>query len=227
MPTPRTFAIGDIHGCLAALETVLAAIRPAPNDTIITLGDYVDRGPDCRGAIERLLDLGQKCRLIALLGNHDDMMLKVYDGRDDLYVDWLMFGGDATLRSYQTTRPADLPPAHIEFLRGCPLFYESERHFYVHGNYQADLPLSAQPAKTVLWDSIKTRAPGAHVSGKTAIIGHASQKNGEILDLGYLKCIDTWCYGEGWLTALDVESGKVWQADKKGMMRGEGIGDRG
>jgi serine/threonine protein phosphatase 1 len=219
LATSRTFAIGDIHGCLAALDTLLAAIRPLPDDTIITLGDYVDRGPDCRGTIQRLIDLGGQCRLIPLLGNHDDMMLKVYDGRNDLYVDWLLFGGNATLTSYDADQPEDVPPAHIEFLRCCRLFHESEEFFYLHGNYLADVPLSDQPSDTLLWDSVKARRPGPHSSGKTAIVGHASQKSGEVLDLGYLKCIDTWCYGGGWLTALQVESGQTWQADKAGRMR--------
>jgi serine/threonine protein phosphatase 1 len=219
LPPSRTIAIGDIHGCLAALEALLAAIRPQPEDTIVTLGDYVDRGPDCRGTIQRLIDLARQCRLIPLRGNHDDMLLQVYDGRSAWYVDWLLFGGDATLRSYDTERPESIPVEHIEFLRGSHLFHESDSHFYVHGNYLADVPLSSQPPDTILWDSVKLRRPGQHRSGKLAIIGHASQKNGAILDLGYLKCIDTWCYGDGWLTALEVESGRLWQANKAGMMR--------
>ena len=79
--------------------------------------------------------------------------------------------------------------------------------------------LDAQPVETLLWESLKVRQPGPHCSGKTAIVGHTSQKSGEILDLGHLKCIDTWCYGDGWLTALDVETGRVWQANKKGRIR--------
>ena len=220
---PRTIAIGDIHGCLAALEALLAAVRPRPKDTIVTLGDYVDRGPDSRGVIERLLRLRQECRLIPLLGNHDEMLLKLYDGQTELYVDWLLFGGNATLGSYGSMKPEDVPPAHIDFLRGCRLFYETQRQFFVHGNYLAELSLDAQPAETLLWDSLKIRRPGPHCSGKTAIIGHASQRSGEILDLGYAKCIDTWCYGEGWLTALEVDNGQVWQVNK----RGEGREERG
>ena len=115
MATSRTIAVGDIHGCLAALETLLAAIRPQPEDTIVTLGDYIDRGPDCRGTVQRLIDLGRQCRLIPLLGNHDDMMLKVHDGRDDLYVDWLLFGGNATLVSYDTNRPEEILPRTSSF----------------------------------------------------------------------------------------------------------------
>jgi serine/threonine protein phosphatase 1 len=219
LPAPRTIAIGDIHGCLAAFEALLGAIRPQPDDTIVTLGDYVDRGSDCRGTIERLLTLGRQCRLIPLLGNHEEMMLAVYDGHHELYVEWLMFGGSATIESYGVEQPEDIPPTHIEFLRGCRLIHETPRHFFLHGNYQADLPLSKQSREMVIWDAVKKRRPGPHCSGKTAIVGHSSQKCGEILDLGYLKCIDTWCYGDGWLTALDVDSGQAWQADKNGKMR--------
>ncbi|MBU4272751.1 MAG: serine/threonine protein phosphatase [Planctomycetes bacterium] len=217
----RTIAIGDIHGCLPALDTLLAAIRPRPDDTIVTLGDYVDRGPRSREVIERLMELRHQCRLVPLLGNHEEMMLQVIDGQSQLYVDWLLFGGEATLQSYGTVRPEDVPPSHVDFLRNCRLFHESERYFYVHGGYLADRPLDDQPREVLLWDSIKKRFPGPHCSGKTAIVGHASQHNGEIRDLGYLKCIDTWCYGDGWLTAMDVDGGQVWQADKNGRKRGE------
>ena len=220
MPSPpRLLAIGDIHGCLPALETVLAAVQPQPEDTVVPLGDYVDRGPQTRQVIERLLALRQQCKLVPLLGNHEQMLLLVHDGRRDLYVDWLLFGGNATMESYDTIEIADLPAAHIEFLRGCRLFHETERHFFVHGNYLADLPLDRQSTDTLLWDSLKKRQPGPHCSGKTAIVGHASQKSGSILDLGYAKCIDTWCYGDGWLTAYDVNSGQFWQANKAGTPR--------
>jgi len=50
-------------------------------------------------------------------------------------------------------------------------------------------------------------------------VGHTSQKSGEILDLGHVVCIDTFCHGGGWLTAMDVMSGDVWQADRHGQMR--------
>lgn len=219
MTAPRTIAIGDVHGCLPALETLLGAIRPQSDDTLIFLGDYIDRGPDSRGVIDRLIALQQECRLIPLLGNHDAMLLEIYDGQAQLYVDWLLFGGNATLESYETMRVARIPSNHIEFLRGCPLYYEMDRYFFLHGNYQAELSLAAQPRDTILWESLKLRLPGPHQSGKTAIVGHSSQKSGEILDLGYLKCIDTRCYDQGWLTALDVETGRVWQADKQGAPR--------
>ena len=108
----------------------------------------------------------------------------------------------------------------FEFLRACPSYYESQQHIFVHGSYVAQLPLAEQPVDVLHWDSLKFGDPGPHCSGKTAIVGHTAQRNGEILDLGHLKCIDTCCYGKGWLTALDVDSDQVWQADKQGRRRG-------
>ena len=84
----RTIAIGDIHGCSTALAALLQAIDPQPDDTIITLGDYVDRGIDSKGVLDQLIALADRCRLVPLLGNHDEMMLHARDGRGDFQF-WL------------------------------------------------------------------------------------------------------------------------------------------
>ena len=113
----RTIALGDIHGCLAALGTLLEIVGPRPDDTIVTLGDYVDRGPDSRGVIDKLLDLRSQCRLIPLMGNHDEMFLDICTGRKELFDQWLLFGGDATVASYDGRVPEGVPEDHLEFLR--------------------------------------------------------------------------------------------------------------
>src|SRR5262245_37847694 len=71
----RTIAIGDVHGCSTALAALLDAIGPVESDTVVTLGDYIDRGPDSKGVIEQLIALEQRCRLVPLLGNHEEMIL--------------------------------------------------------------------------------------------------------------------------------------------------------
>jgi serine/threonine protein phosphatase 1 len=215
----RLIAIGDIHGCLAALRTILDAIAPGSDDTIVTLGDYIDRGPDSRGTIESLMHLQSSCRLVPLLGNHDVMLIDILNGQPDLLADWLQFGGSATLMSYGTSKPEKIPQDHIDFLENCPLYYETEKHIFLHGTYDPALPLDRQTLQTLLWAKIRPTPPGPHCSGKTAIVGHTAQRTGEILDLGHLMCIDTCCYGEGYLTALDLQSGQIWQADKTGKMR--------
>lgn len=216
---PRTIAIGDIHGCSAALEALLDAVRPRRDDTIVTLGDYINRGPDSRGVLNRLIGLAGQCRVVPILGNHDQMLLDVRSGTHPL--SWLVdMGGTTTLDSYGPGRDLGLiPDDHFAFLANCLDYFETDTHIFVHANYFPDSPMSDQPVSMLRWESLRDMAPGPHESGKTVIAGHTSQKNGEILDLGHLKCIDTFCYGGGWLTALDDRTQDVWQVDRAGNMR--------
>ena len=125
MTIARTIAIGDIHGCSAALHAFLDSLRPRPEDTIITLGDYINRGPDTRGVLDRLIDLGRRCRLVPLLGNHEQMLLEARSGLHP--TTWLGMGGLATLASYGPARDLSLiPQAHFEFLDGCLDFHETD-----------------------------------------------------------------------------------------------------
>jgi len=214
----RLIAVGDIHGCIEALEALLEALDPRADDTLVFLGDYVDRGSASRRVIDRLIELTRHCRVVALLGNHDEMFLDICEGGLHLLDDWLDFGGRATVSSYGRV-PDDVPDEHLDFLRDCRLYYETDQHFFVHGNYMEEIPLDGQLREVLLWESLRQRQPGPHLSGKTAILGHTAQKTGEVLDLGYLKCIDTYCYGDGWLTALEVDTGHIRQADRQGRLR--------
>jgi serine/threonine protein phosphatase 1 len=215
----RTIAIGDIHGCLEPFERLLAALKLGADDTFIVLGDVVDRGPESRGVIERLLLLRNECRLVCLLGNHEEMMLDTVD--DEMFLqDWLMHGGSETLDSYgKGWTPDRLPVEHLEFLRTWGDYYETPAHFFAHGNYLASKPLNQQPWHEMRWESLRNFLPKMHCSGKTAILGHTSNKQGEIVNLGYLVCIDTYAHGGGWLTALEPVTKKVWQANQSGEYR--------
>ncbi len=215
----RLIAIGDIHGYAAALGALLEVIAPDADDTVVTLGDYVDRGPDTPRVLEMLIALADRCRLVPILGNHDEMLLDIRDGLPG-FDEWLAYGGRETLAAYDCTHPEELPPAHLAFLaERCVPYHETGRYFFVHANYVAELPLDQQDRYHLRWESLRHRQPGPHVSGKTAIVGHTAQRNGQILDLGYLRCIDTCCYCGLWLTAMEVRSGRVWQADPAGRLR--------
>lgn len=215
----RTIAIGDIHGCSAALASLLEAIGPRPDDTIVALGDYVNRGPDGRGVIEQLIELERRCRLVPILGNHDQMLLEARAGKYP--IEWLLdMGGAATLDSYGPGRdPGLVPDEHCAFLRRCLDFHETDAHIFTHANYLSDVPMAEQSVAMLRWESLRDSVPGPHRSGKTVIVGHTSQKTGEVLDLDYLKCIDTYCHGGGWLTALDVSTEEIWQVDRAGEIR--------
>jgi serine/threonine protein phosphatase 1 len=215
----RVIAIGDVHGCAAALRALVEAIEPSPSDTLIPLGDCIDRGPDSRGVIEELLQLRNRCRLVPLLGNHEEMMLNVIDGRPQPD-DWYEFGGAATLASYGPRRSLDeLVPEHVDYIRSWADCFQTDTHFFIHGGYEPERPLSEQHWPLLRWHTLRDHVPGPHISGKTAVVGHTSLKDGEVLDLGHLICIDTYCWGGGWLTALDAGTGRVWQADREGRLR--------
>lgn len=215
----RTIVIGDTHGCSLALSALLSTIQPQPSDKIVALGDYIDRGPDSRGVIEQFLELALRCRLIPILGNHDRMLLSLLGGKRYMFNNWMAFGGAETLHSFGVMAPERIPDGHLSFLRSCQPSHETPTHLFVHANYLPAVPLEEQPHYVLRWESLKVRTPGPHFSGKQAIVGHSAQRSGEILDLGHLKCIDTHCYGGGWLTALDVETGEVLQADRDGRLR--------
>ena len=215
----RTIAIGDIHGCSIALAALIDAIDLRPDDTLVTLGDYVDKGVDSKGVLELLLKLETRCQLISLIGNHDAVMLGAIDYQLSIE-QWKAFGGSATLQSYGTSESLkDIPVGHVKFLRRCRLWHETLTHIFVHAAYDPERSLDQQNDATLLWQGIRDDVPGPHVSGKTAIVGHTSQKSGEIFDVGHLVCIDTNCWKGGWLTAMDVDSRRVWQANERGWLR--------
>lgn len=214
---PRIIAIGDIHGCSVALSALIKVLAVKPNDTIVTLGDYVDRGPDSKGVLNQLIELGQYCRHVPILGNHDQMMLDArYDPGQREY--WLRCGGRIALDSYCDGGTLDDVPAdHFRFLEQCAAYFETDTHFFVHANYDASVPLDCQSEHELRWLSLREFIPPAHESGKIAVVGHTPQP--DVLDLGYLIGIDTGCWKEGWLTALDVHTCQNWQVDKYGVLR--------
>jgi len=214
----RTIAIGDMHGCATALIRLLDEIKPTPEDTIIGIGDYVDRGMESARVIDTLIELVSQCRFIPLIGNHEIMMYKALQGNRRDFEFWYQHGGNATLASYGGDIQS-IPQHHLTFLSHCLRFYETDTHFFLHANYDPDTPLPDQPDEILFWRHVGPYPPGLHMSGKIGVVGHTPQTEGEILDLGHLKVIDTFCYGDQWLTALDVDSGMIWQANNVGKLR--------
>jgi serine/threonine protein phosphatase 1 len=140
---------------------------------------------------------------------------------------WICCDGDKTLASYSVSGDelnlADVPDTHWHFLeKVCVKWYETDTHFFVHANADPDLPLSQQPDYVLLWERFDNPVP--HFSGKIMVCGHSSQKSGLPLNRGHAICIDTWVYGKGWLTCLDVMSGRIWQANQAGEQRRGWIG---
>ncbi|MCA9234696.1 MAG: serine/threonine protein phosphatase [Planctomycetales bacterium] len=212
----RTIAIGDIHGCATALAAMLEMFRPQAADTVVTLGDVIDRGPDSRGVVQQLLRLREQCRVVCILGNHEQMLLDAVEGLMPVQ-EWLHHGGAQALDSYgRGSGINSIDDEHVAFFRTWVDVFETPGEFFVHGNYWATRPLDRQPWRDLRWQSLHWHTPEPHRSGKTAVLGHTSNKQGRIVNLGHLVCIDTYCCGGGWLTALEPATGRVWQTQETG-----------
>ena len=198
----RIFAIGDVHGNSEALERLLAQIRLRPSDTLVMLGDVINRGNDSRGVIKQLMAVDEYCNLICVLGNHEEVLR-----RPEAIEQFLSMGGDSTLESYgDLSSPQQIPRQHIEFICGFVPFFETPDFIFVHANYCWYMPMEEQPASLLRWTSIEAEPPKAHVSGKVVICGHSP---GLVRDSGHCICIDTGCGFGGILSGLDLYSHKL------------------
>lgn len=217
----RTLAIGDIHGTSAALDALLAAVAPTPDDLLVFLGDYVDRGPDSRGVIDRLLALRRTHRVVCLRGNHEVMMMEARRAPGELR-NWLSVGGVQTMSSYADSgwraTFSSVPAAHWEFLEeGLYDYFETETHVFVHANLDPSTPLAEQSDLFLFWEFLS--APVRHLSGKVMVCGHSTQRDGTPKAWPTTICLDTAAYAGGWLTCLDVGTQSYWQANTAGETR--------
>jgi serine/threonine protein phosphatase 1 len=217
----RTLAIGDVHGCLTALQTLLRLVAPVDGDHVIALGDYVDRGPDSKGVLDCLIELYDVGMLVPLCGNHDEMMLEARDGGDRRL--WLSCGGRETLASYghelyEKTYDR-VPERHWRFLeRECRDWFETDTHLFVHGSIDPELPMKDQEVWSLRWQKLSGQI--RHRSGKTLVCGHTRQRDGLPLVYDRTVCIDTGAYDdEGWLTCVDVGTRRYYQANERGETR--------
>jgi serine/threonine protein phosphatase 1 len=166
--------VGDVHGRLDRLDRVLRQI-PAER-TLVFLGDYIDRGPDSRGVVRRLMRLEQQRACVVLCGNHEEMML---DALDDAFVtDWLANGGDATLRSYGVSTPRqlaeELSREELTWFHGLREHWETEEFVFVHAGIMPDGP-EATDRETKLWERIAPDEPFGY--SKPVICGHTPYRS--------------------------------------------------
>ena len=150
-----TYAVGDIHGALHKLQSLIARCEQHADGRalrFVFVGDYIDRGPQSCGVIQTLIALEQKMpdAVVALKGNHEAMLLAIIDG-DFPAADWLPQCGAQTLLSYGVSDARDLPRQHVDWLRALPLSHDDGRRFFVHAGVDPELPLDAQHEHDLLW----------------------------------------------------------------------------
>ncbi len=150
------FAIGDVHGCADELRQLLEQLPLSSESTVVFLGDYIDRGSQSKDVVETVLELAERCTVIPLMGNHEWMFRYFLDDPESERAGLFIYnGGSATLASYADPRGHyELPPTHEAFYRNLHLWYETDRHFFVHGGVP-EIPLAdldpEQHGDMVLW----------------------------------------------------------------------------
>jgi serine/threonine protein phosphatase 1 len=215
----RLFAIGDIHGCPDELDAMLKEIAPAEGDTVVFVGDYVDRGPSARNVIELVLDLEKShAECVFLKGNHEDMMLS-FLGRPGRYGESFLFnGGAATLDSYGvredslTNAIQHLPERHIEFLDRLAVSYLRPPYLFVHAGIMPTRALEEQQTEDMLWIR-QEFIFNPHRIDATVVFGHTPMR-GVMIDLPYKLGIDTGLVYGGKLTCVEFTEGVLYQVQR-------------
>jgi len=171
----RIFAIGDIHGCMDKLGMLIDQLDFADDrDTLVFIGDYIDRGPHSFEVVEYLIRLKRRHQNIVFLkGNHEDMLVKYLSGVDRFT--YLANGGRQTLDSYlkQDRKPKTfpIPDSHLEFFKSLVLFFETDQYIFVHAGLKKKIPLNLQNTEDLLW--IRNEfIQSDYDFGKQVVFGH-------------------------------------------------------
>lgn len=205
------FAIGDIHGCFDKLKELFSVLPCFDNDTIVFLGDYIDRGPDSRKVVEFVIDLKRKRgdRTVCLMGNHERMLLDYLEGRNrELF---LLNGGKATIEQYERNGVIDIPDEHLSFFRSLKQIYITEDYVFVHAGVMPGISLDCQKEEDLLW--IRGDFLFSDFDFKKKIIfGHTPMKSHQpYFDKNKIG-IDTGAVYGGFLTAIQLPEEKIYQA---------------
>lgn len=216
----RLYAVGDIHGCAGLLEALLEKINAdaaGARRRLIFLGDYVDRGEDSKGVIDRLLAIrAREPEAVFLKGNHEQAILDFLDA-PDRNEDWLHWGGDKTLESYGAVdiwskTPSRLaselkdrmPDAHLAFLQSLELWRILGDYVFVHAGFRPGVALAEQKEQDCLW--IRAEFHNAPPEGRpreVVVHGHHPVKKPQ--DHGWRIAVDTGAVWSDALTAVVLE----------------------
>jgi len=219
----RIYAIGDIHGRLDLLEQIIELIRLDMDEhsgtgLTVTLGDYVDRGPESRGVVERLSSNPFVTPYIALKGNHE-VLFETFVADPNTGPQWRSLGGLETLHSYGIPvapllvgRGYDaaaeqlrtvLPPVHSKFLASLKLSFDAGHYFLCHAGIRPNVSFERQSAQDLLW--IREDFLNSQVNfGKIVVHGHTPNEEPEVLPNRIN--VDTGAFATGRLTCVVLEA---------------------
>ena len=214
----RRFFIGDVHGHYEGLMMLMEAIAPNLDDQVYFLGDLIDRGPQSA----KVVDFVQKSAYPCLLGNHEQLLLDAFpDGEvyNPALQAWLYSGGQATVASY---KEVGILMEHLDWMRTLPIYLDLGDIWLAHAGVHPELSVEEQTYHELCWIREQFHSiPQPYFPDKLIIIGHTitftlpGVAPGRLAQgHGWLD-IDTGAYHpkSGWLTAVDIENGQVYQAN--------------
>jgi len=229
----RAYVIGDVHGRLDLLDRLLAQVhadiarRPARKILLVFLGDLIDRGPASAEVLERLRTYrADGIRTVFLLGNHEEVLLRILDGDTSLIGSWLQFGGAQCLQSYgidpRQIQPRDdkiltilrlaIPPRHVKFLQSFVDTCRFGDYLFVHAGIRPGITLEEQVQSDLRW----IREPFLlDDSDHGCVVVHGHTISAEIEQRSNRIGIDTGAYRTGILTGLAIEDGERWFLDTR------------
>ena len=225
----RVYAIGDVHGRLDLLDELLAkveaddAARPKAQTVVVFLGDLIDRGPASAEVIERVRTYRPPgMRVVALCGNHEEVLLRLLRGEGEIIQDWLRFGGAECARSYSLDPAAlnrmstgdaieklrkAIPREHRDFLRRLTDTLSVGGYIFVHAGMRPGVAIGDQAQADRRW----IREPFlAHDEDHGQVVVHGHTISPEVEHRPNRIGIDTGAYRTGVLTALGLEGADRW-----------------
>ncbi|HEY8155006.1 MAG TPA: metallophosphoesterase family protein [Myxococcota bacterium] len=222
------YAVGDIHGESEMLSELLGKLPLGPGDRVVFVGDYVDRGPDSKGVVDKLIAFSQTHVCEFLLGNHESMFLDFLGWQGSEYFGgdaFLMNGGDRTLASYDYFRQIGpgkpefaLPRGHEDFFRRLKLYHREGDYLFLHagigrdllGETDIDWALKRAHTEDLLWDRASADLP--HALGVTIVYGHTPGADFQVRwNPPFSIGIDTGAVYGGRLTAIRLPDETLFQ----------------
>ncbi|MEL6756006.1 MAG: metallophosphoesterase family protein [Pseudomonadota bacterium] len=227
-PGERVYAIGDIHGCLREVDALLNNIkrhndyRDPAKTYLVFLGDLVDRGPNSRGVIERLISFPYEFAVpLFIKGNHEEMMVRSLMSEPHLIPDWLRYGGFACAESYGLSRrklmgrdPNSLqrllrsviPRSHVEFLAASLDYVRFGDYLFTHAGIRPGVPIEKQKTKDLRW----VREPFLSFQGDHGMVVVHGHTISERVETKHNRIgVDTGAYLTGKLSAICIDGADV------------------
>jgi len=162
----RTWVIPDVHGCLRTLKALIEdLIELRKDDTLIFLGDVIDRGPESKGVIDYIMKLSTGgINTTCIRGNHEDYMARVF--RDEMaksglrkmfglksitYREWMQYGGENTLQSFNTTDVTEIPEKYIEWIESLDFYMKWKNFLIVHAGFNFEIEDIFSDTISMMW----------------------------------------------------------------------------